>query len=452
MHNSTKAASAVLGLDISLQILALGADTALLGAFAALGNCLTALILVLISRPGWHIVRGAAPVVLLLIGALLWAVWPDIAGVAGADRIAPDLVASNAAHVAGLIGMLVCSATIGARRDWVWSVAEAISAGGLVCLLAGLLSRIAYPATVWGVSKGLFINRYSGTMLNANAMGAVHAALSLVALGLFLAQLRGKVVGHIRWRSLRLVLFGGLALLQLGACAITGSRTAFAALFALSSTLVLVFLASYPSRNWPKWRVLIIPVFLIAVIAALSQSIGARTQTLADDLHTRLAMWRHYTEIAMHAGPHGYGLGSFAQVNLANLPDGELAGLLWPVNAAHNVVLQCIIEGGDIYAALIVLAVIWMALQMAMRMPRSQPLRLMQVALMAASAALLAVGLVDIALNIPAVATLASCLWGLAWGRALSGCVIVGQNPPRQSTSEDLRREPQSTLRRADLI
>ena len=412
-------AAALIATNCTVQIVALGADTATLGSLAGLSNALTGAALVILARPSWQMLGASFLPVGILIAALTWAVWPDLTGSGKGDRIAPDLVAVDATQLAALIGLLVGAAMVGARRDWVWPALEALSAGGAACLGIGLVLRATEPNTVWGLPKGIFINRYTGTMLNANAMAAIHSAFAILALGIMLAQLRGGVFGALRHRAFRIPVYGGLAAAHLVACGITGSRTAFGALVVAASLLVWWYRWSLAQNRGRFSQFLAAVAMLAFALVASNLALAERLASVGDDWETRTLIWRHYADLAANAGPHGYGLGSFAEVNRAFLPDSKLATNLWYVNAAHNVVLQTALEGGVAYALLICLAVAIMAAQIGANLPRSYPARLVQLALVASCAATLTVGLDDIALNITAAATMTTSMWGLAWGRSL---------------------------------
>jgi len=420
-------AGQIAGLNCMLQILAVGADTAQIGIFAALSNVVCGLFLVVLAQPTPRLLAAMALPVLILCGGLAWAVWPDFSGMPGAvgdqgTRVAPDLVATEAARVVGFIALLIGACAVGARRDWVWAVAEWITVGGVICLITGLALRSIDPNTVWGMKKGILANRYTGTMLNANAMGAIHAAFAVLALGLLLAHLRGAAVGAPRYRWVRLQAYGAVALAQLGACSITGSRTAFIAA-AASSALLAAFYRASVSKG--QLALALGPCALVLFMADLA--VADRFASLTDDWESRTALWDHFGHLARSAGPHGFGLGSFAEVNRAMLPSGPLSANIWYVNAAHNVVLQCIIEGGWVYALLLCLAAVITGVKVATALPHSYPARLLQLSLVCGCGVIVAVGLVDIALNVPAAATLAATLWGLAWGRSLQKRLVLEQ-------------------------
>jgi O-antigen ligase len=412
----------LLGLNIFAQTTAKGGDTALLGVIAASLNCLCGLVLLLIGRPSFPALRRMAPPILLLGAALAWAIWPDLYGTrqdGQAARIAPDLTAADVARYLGSVCLLVGAAAFSARRGAQRAAMKALALCIGANLLCGLILRQIDPHRVWGIRKGMLADRFTGTMLNANAMATVYAMGAVIALGLALVALRDR---NRPFRDYPLAPLAFIAVFMgaLGAIGPTGSRTAMASALIASALLAFLHFSKRQRRN----------VHGIAIGAAIV-SIGGmlvigglvtmrRLPNLGVDAIQRWELWDHYLAIAGQAGPFGYGLGSFAQVNSAMLPANLTATDLWYVNAAHNVVLQMVIEGGLIFCLLASLAIVMIAVGVVRRWPeRGDPATILQRA--GASALLIALlgGMVDVALNVPAVVTLAASVLGLLWGRSL---------------------------------
>lgn len=423
----------LLGLNIFAQATAKGGDTALLGTMAASLNCLCGLVLLLIGRPSPLILGRMAAPLLLLAAALVWATWPDIdAALLGgpSTRLASDLVAADAARYLGSFCLLIGAAAFGARRAAQRAAMTAIVLCGAANMVVGLILRQIDPHRVWGIRKGMLAGRFTGTMLNANAMATIYAMVAVIALGLALIAFRDR---RRPFRDYPLAPLAFLAIFAaaLGSVGPTGSRTAMASAIIASALLLLVH---FSKERWRNVNLIVIGAGVLSMGAMLV--IGGlvtmrRLPKLGVDAIQRWELWDHYRAIAGQAGAFGYGLGSFAQVNSAMLPADFLATDLWYINAAHNVILQMIMEGGLIFCLLACLAIVIIASTVIRRWPKgSDPATIMQQA--GASALLIALlsGMVDIALNVPAVVTLAASLLGLLWGRSM--------RPGRHSQREPL--------------
>ena len=112
----------------------------------------------------------------------------------------------------------------------------------------------------------------------------------------------------------------------------------------------------------------------------------------------------------------GYGLGSFAELNAHTLTaDSALA--LWNFGAAHAAPVQWVLETG--WPGLMILGVVaGLVGRRLARLLRAGVDPIGQAMVLALLVAL-AGGMVDIALNVPGIALLASILAGLSWGRVL---------------------------------
>ena len=120
----------------------------------------------------------------------------------------------------------------------------------------------------------------------------------------------------------------------------------------------------------------------------------------------------------MGAPLFGYGLQSFSELNLHHLGGPLEATGFWYINSAHNKILGILIEGGWPYLGLLVLTVAVMGSNMLRyrRIERDDPLmRAIPLGLLL----LLSCSMVDIALDVPALAALAVFLFAMMWGRSL---------------------------------
>lgn len=420
LRNDLRWAAWLLAANVFLQVTALGADGALLGSVAATANCAVAAVLIIVARPPTRFFLAAAVPLLPIAAGILWAVWPELTNMsAAAHHIAPDLVASDAARAIGNTALLLGAASLGHRRGLLRIAIEAMCAAAAVNLVIGLALRQIDSSTVWGIDKQFMAGRFTGTMLNANAMGAVYGAVAVLAIAGALSTLFGESALRrpvAQTVSLYLLLGGA----TLAAAGLTGSRTAFFA--AAIGVAVLVALA-WSRVEWSNprrllgWAAAALP---LAILLAGGLAAMQRVQHLGVDAQDRVQLWTYYGALAAQAGPHGFGLGSFSAVNTAMLPIDSRASLLWYVNAAHNAVLQMIIEGGVPYALLVVIGLAMIAYRIVAELfSAARRGRTLLVALIAALVGITLTGLVDISLNVPAVATLAAALLGLGWGHSI---------------------------------
>ena len=168
-------------------------------------------------------------------------------------------------------------------------------------------------------------------------------------------------------------------------------------------------------RRWRKWRLAGMVVATICVTLAAGATVDRFAPVAADGIN-RGVVWLHYLALAGQAPVLGYGLGAFAEVNAHTLT-AATAPAMWNFGAAHAAPAQVALETG--WPGLILLAAV--AALVARRVVcllRAGADPIGQAMVLAALAALMS-GLVDIALNVPGIALLASILLGLSWGRAL---------------------------------
>lgn len=400
----------------------LGGDGPLVGAIVAFMMCAAGAILVVIARPGPGFLRGLWLPLALIAAGVAWAAWPDVARVTAigtpAERIAPDLVWPDLARALGGMALLIGAAALGFRRGMLRISVEMLCIFGALNLVLGLALRQFDPAHIWGFDKGILLHRFTGTMLNANAMGTVYAAIGILALGALLSALSGGMVTHKR-RALTITLFVLLYGAGVGCAGLTGSRTALIGAIAGSALLLT---AHFLRRGFADRTALaalagagaLLAMLLIGGMAAMD-----RLASFSVDAVKRTTIWAHYAGLAAEAGPFGNGLGSFAQVSASKLPPNVLATDLWYVNSAHNVVIQMIIEGGPGYPMLVGAGLAVMLWQIVRGQPSVDRGGTLLLSFQAALLVILAGGMVDVALNMPGVVALAAVMLGLCWGHAL---------------------------------
>lgn len=401
------AAPALAGLLVA-QWLAGGANQGVSSALAACADAALAIaVFALAPAQSRFWARARGPFV-LLAAALLWAALPGLlpAGLARALAMpvnpAADRFALALAKALATTLLLIVAGLLAYRDGSARGLVRVLTLAGLVYLLWA-----AADALDW-LYDSARAARYSGTIGNPNAAGIVFAALALLAGGLALAP-------EAEPPALRGAALAGSAV-ALVLCALTGSRSAVL-LALVGGALLLV-------RRWRRWQDGRPPLRLVAAaglalvvllgVVAWATPVGDRSAYLPEDAGSRWAVIDHYAGIAQAQPVWGHGLGSFYDVNQQTLTP-EVAPLYWNFGAAHNAAVQQAIETGWPGLALLLLALAAIGWQVA-RARRDW----WTVAPLCALFAITGSAMVDIALNVPAVAALFAVLLGAIWGAALA--------------------------------
>lgn len=418
--------------DFAARIPAFAALTATFGAMFngldnAFGNailCAAFAILVAVAipvlAPRSSFWRAIAPGFALLIAAALWAAISSF-GMFGAPALVPDLALSELTGLAGVGAALLAGAAIGAdtqRRDrtvdLLIALATAIAAIGLI---ASHFS-ITLSTTLWQPGQQ---GRFAGTFGNANVAGSFYAAIATLAFGRAIGTIGQRTRSRADATRTGLLAARGIAcVILLAACAATASRTAMAT--GIVAILAIGLIHGIRSGHLPRHLLaagIVVAALLGLVLLVTADMLFERMETLADDGVFRGEMWTHYGRIAARSPIFGYGLGAFQTVNLRNLSDPGLAAELWSVNAAHNIVIQIAIEAGLPYLLLVIGAVLTIG-RSVVGAARRGGIRIADLGLGLAAAVILANAMVDIALDVPAIATLFWLMLGLLWGTALT--------------------------------
>jgi len=372
--------------------------------------------------------RRMAPVLLPLGLFLAWAIlplWPPASAGLVAPAVAPDLLPIAWCHAASLVALLVACGLAGGVRGFV-RVTTVWLCLGAALLMATTLGLRAFggPDLVTGMIAETGYHRFTGLIGNANAAGISFGMISLL--------MRGTALD--RWRAWRqrvssqpplgalLAVIGLIVAMAL--VTLSQSRTALAA--TVGAHLIYGIhrgrTADRGVRNPAKttWRILSAAALVSAGVALLlfGGAVLDRYRVAPDDGRGRFAVLEHFAGLAAKAPPGGYGLGAFDAVNQRSLtPDTVL--MVGDFGAAHNVVLQLVIEVGWPGLALIAVAMVAMLVPVVRRLFRSVRTNPLRRAILLMVAVAIAGGMVDIALNVPAIATLCAALLGLIWGQSL---------------------------------
>jgi O-antigen ligase len=259
------------------------------------------------------------------------------------------------------------------------------------------------------------LHRFAGSIGNPNAAGVIYGMLSLIALAV-------ARVGFARWRKkpgdgrlLAALAAAAVALVGFALVGTTQSRTALALLVA---GLALELATGAPGRKRRRgWRAAGFVVAAGALAVAAAGTLDRFAPVEADGVG-RGAIWGYYLALAGKAPLIGHGVGSFVELNQRQLTQAS-APALWSFGAAHAAPVQLALETGWPGVGLLAVVAALVLGRIIRRLrPAADPVGLAM--LLALMMALLA-GMVDIALNVPGIAMLASILTGLSWGRALRG-------------------------------
>jgi hypothetical protein len=407
---------------------ALGANASFPAALSALANLLVCGFLLWMVRdearhiPGpWKVSAGLfllallIPLVRLGLGAPP-APAQTLAALAQArgGSLMPDQTLVEIAKLLGLAGLAVALAFAATNIQRTVIVMQVLQAGAVVYTLIALTLYQADPTVILGNEKSAHLERFTGTLLNANAAGVVFGLFAILGAGLLRRQL--SLLGDLhpmmrRARYGELILQIIVILLFVGACALTRSRIS---LGGLAIALAFLSLGAIPRRFFRNVRVgrridLAAMAVAVALVVLLGGSAFLRGD-FAQNLQGRIDGLAYILRLTLEA-PWGFGLGSFRVAFDHQLPAAS-ATEIWNYGAAHNSLLQAALEGGWLFAGLLAASVGALVLPAILAAaPRGG--RSLKLCLAVSLMLLGAISLTDIVLNVPAAATLGACLLGL---------------------------------------
>lgn len=429
-----QAAAIVIAFLVIGQLAFHGANTAGYGAIAAMANLCFAFTVFAFGRIDALFWRRTTLPLLFLAAAAAWAALPMAPAVRAAfaipDRVAPDLFDGAMLSLLSHIALFLAAAALGYRRHAVRrTIAWLVVAGGayVVALLilreSGALAELGFLTT-----KGQA--RFAATIGNWNAAGAALGMIALLAAGTAGDRLEALWLGRRVIGMGYSVAFSMMVVLCAAVlCAQTQSRLSTG--LTIAALLVLLFAAlSRNGDHWPRAaRVVALVTIGIGFVAVLGMLAGpailGRTGLIADDLDGRMQVLGYYGAASMQAPIWGHGLGGFVEWNQQHLGPANVADY-WMFGAAHNVVLQLAIEAGWPCVVLLGLGLAIPAATI-VRVAWRTEIDLPALSALLALALVAGAAMLDIALNVPAIAALAALLFGLCWGRALRTAV-----PPRR--------------------
>lgn len=216
----------------------------------------------------------------------------------------------------------------------------------------------------------------------------------------------------------------GLAVLAVTALWLTASRAGIVLSFIALGALLAVELVALrhrrgrPRRLLKSWQWAVLGgLAMLAMWLVFSEVFGLRLAQIGNDAGDRMALYSIYWTTWQDAFWTGHGLGSFNRVNDAMMTP-EAVPYLLPVGAAHNLVLQWLIQQGVIGTVLMfsVVLAIHVPLLRCLSGRYQGSLSLIWLAVCASGLVILH-GMVDYGLELPGLVWLWSMLLGLAHGR-----------------------------------
>lgn len=365
----------------------------------------------------------------------------------------------------GLAFLLTASAALGLIGNWYQAQTEFLqlvaavcfwSAGAVIggshralkvawlCLLVsglgfGLLSLISHAVTVVSASGAGVpdMHRLSFAFVSANVFASLMGVVALLSLGylayLFRFRTPTDVAVLTKFAQLprsSLIAISALVV-AMGCLVLSLSRAGLVLTLVASAALVFVTAhaeARQHGSSWAAWaqsrRSGAIALGLGAVLVLLVFSagpMGARVAGLDDDASSRWQIFAHYWQVWQDEPLTGHGLGSFNRVNEAATTADNVRYLVL-LGAAHNIVLQWLIQGGLLGLALITAVWAWMHWQLVRRRaPRRRSInRGAVLSILAVSGFLILHNLIDYSLEIPSIMWTYAFLLGLGCGGSLA--------------------------------
>jgi O-antigen ligase len=402
------------------QFLAFGANDSFLAVVAAVVEIVVALLAVALTLREdldrcW---RQLAPAMGLFAAAMAWGAAPLVLAAVKLPHgglLAPAAAKVELVKLAGAGAVLLTGVLVAQSRRRMEALMLALVALGFAYTLLTLGLSQATPYAVFGQPKGPHTFRFTGTLLNANAAGCMFGMLALVSLGVMQHLFKRTDLRNSGLRDyLKLAIAGSGALAAFGATVLTESRTSL--LLSLALGAVVIGAEMWRRGQSGKTLGLAGGLILLVGLGLGATQIVSRWSTTAADFSQKIDAYEHYLS-AIEATPlFGYGLGGFKAFHESTL-SGRLAPIMWDFGAAHSAVTQAALEGGLPFLVLL-LAALGAVVHGLIRRPSNRELGAISTAGLAAVVLAVICSFVDIALNVPGVASFALLLLGSAWGAA----------------------------------
>lgn len=289
-------------------------------------------------------------------------------------------------------------------------------------ILIGVLAFVDFvssPTTLYGAEKGYHEHRLTAAFLSANSAATFFGMASLFGLGGVLRfSARAEDTATLLDRFAKGGILPLLVLIfSLTCLVLTASRGGMAATILAAG--VLVWWDRREGRDGLGWKGGTAIVAGLVVIVALTSGgiMQDRLTELGTDDTGRRVMWAVCFDAWKAAPLFGHGFGRF-EMAIAPYITAETAGVLSVQGAAHNILLQWLVQAGLVGlvgGVSLVLAAGWPIVRGLRRRPRTLLRTVAAIALM-----VFVHGQLDYGLEIPAIVWWFSAYLGLGAGAALA--------------------------------
>lgn len=400
----------------AFAMLRIGSDALMVGPrLVAAGACVMGVVVIglLQLTPMWF--GGAHP---------LW----DLTEATGAVTLDKDATQRELIKILALFAIFMVGVAIGRsdRRVKLFYISFIIL-GGLYAVW-GFVDYFTFPGTLYGATRPYHGDRLAATFMSANTAATCFAVVAIFA-GARLAQaIKQTAIDGVTlfMRFERLAREGGVAasvFLFAASCVLLTASRAGAAVFLAALLLLIAWeVRAALGRRATARGLSVLAVLAAMALAALALMSGDFTAERAartlSDAPMRLTLFGAHWNAFLEAPLGGYGLGTFNAVN-ALMMTAQNRLILEDVNAAHNVVLQWLEEGGVFAAALMFTAVALVIDQVRVGLTQRKRLKSWLRATLIVSAIMIVHGLVDYAIQVPSMSAQWTLLLGVAAGLAL---------------------------------
>ena len=407
---------------IGAASLFLGADTPAASLFFAGALCsVAALILIASPRP----IGGWAWAGLLAVGLAFCVGHVNGWVVSGSGEYA------SLAAAFGVFAIAQISSREGRMAERLWQSTIAV---GMVVAGTSFIDFIVDPEMFWGaIERPYGINRFSTPFLSANTAATFYGIIALLSLAEFIRIIRRHEPGA-RGAIERLSKAGAIPLaglmLALTCVFLTASRggATFLATALLLLTTWELLRGVFGGRKLNLKSAVsgLSVVALLALVFVFSGDFYAERMLDTGGRDTaRPVMFSAYWEALPIAPLLGHGLGGFVFVS-AFIAEADDARTIMFQGAAHNVVFQWMLQGGLVGLGFVIaMSGRWLLMMRRGLMRRNRQTGYMRAAVVAALF-VAAHGMVDYALEIPAVLYLFAWVCGLGAGVATGGSRTLG--------------------------
>jgi len=300
-------------------------------------------------------------------------------------------------------------------------------AAGLAYGLWSFVEFFNNPGHIFDFKKTMHYDRLTGSFLSANSAALAFGLIAIVAVTKIARGVKEATIGSTnRARALdRIARSSGLALMAFllaMTCAIlTGSRAGAGLLVACLMIFAAWELGSGGARARMRGAAGLIGVLGFAVLMMVLASGAVVSDRVADSLADassgRFVILEAHWRAFQSAPLFGQGLGTFPVVNDL-MQTSQNHFILAPVNAAHNVYLTWLEEGGLVGAGFMFLCLLAILGRIVAGLNARLRMRTWLRAVLIASLLIATHGFFDYGLQVPAIAWFWSVLLGVGYGLA----------------------------------